>query len=159
MGKLCMLDQGGPNARSNVLHLLFHGLERVLCPNDIGKINRLETNSLNKLRRVDAAWTTNNKMLILIVDIKKFSIFLPCSRLDKVCAILSISPPQKLHNSACRWHCLLGVLRYLVPTILGGKGLFCHLNSALICHVRIPQNPDVHNESDNWRRILNSLHQ
>ena len=67
-------------------------------------------------------------------------------------------PRHLRRTSAKKWYRLLGILRSVVDILPGGMGLFCHLQNALIEHTgRIPISERVHNELDDWQRLVHSF--
>ena len=113
---------------------------------------------MKKLRNGDAFWTTRKKMIGWIVDTAQFTIELPAVRAEKLRTALALFPRHLRRTSAKKWYRLLGILRSVVDVLPGGMGLFCHLQNALLEHKgRIPLSDRVHNELDDWRRLVYSL--
>ena len=112
-----------------------------------------------KLRRGEADWTTQKKMLGWIMDILQLAIYLPYSRLKRIEDVINWFPRSKCGTSAWIWHQLLGTLRIIMDAISRRRGLFCHLPAALRVHKgRDPLTQAVHNDLDDWRRLIASLH-
>ena len=154
----CCLCQGGPSFRAQARRHIFATIDRVFRPNDELDAQRQEPNSRKKLAKGDAAWTTRKRMLGWIIDTVRMTMTLPQSRREKIEKLLALFPRSKRRTTSKRWYKLLGVLRSIVKVIPGGMGLFCNLQLALLQHVgRIPLTPAVHDELDDWRRLLASV--
>ena len=98
-------------------------------------------------------------MLRLIMDILQLANSLPSSCLKRIDDMINWFPRRKRRTSARRWHQLLHTLRTIMDAIPRRRGLFSHLPAALRVHKgRNPLTQAVHNDLDDWRRLIASLH-
>mmetsp|Transcript_5804 Transcript_5804/g.9653 ORF Transcript_5804/g.9653 Transcript_5804/m.9653 type:complete len:257 (+) Transcript_5804:43-813(+) len=134
MDNFCLLAQGDASIRNSTRRHLFHVIDCVFHPNNSADSVRQEPNSIKKLRRGNTFWMTRKKMLGWLLDMVDMSISLPGSRAEKLQAALDKFPRHQKHTSAKKWYRLLGILCSIVDVIPGGRGLFCHLQNALIAH-------------------------
>lgn len=151
------LAQGDAAARALEHRHLFHTTDATFCPNDnIDGPVRQEPNSLKKLRRGNAAWSMQKKVLGWLLETANLTVSLPANRIARVCAALDAFPLRKKRTSARKWHHLLGILQNIVPAILRGIRSVSFLQAALpLCGIgRMALNPKVHEELDDWHCLL-----
>jgi hypothetical protein len=82
---------------------VFHTIDRVFRPKDELDWNRQEPNSLKRLGKGDAAWTTRKRMLGWIIDTLRMTLSLPASRAQKIAKMLALFPRSKKCTTLKRW--------------------------------------------------------
>ena len=125
------ITQGGPTERRQMTRHLFRTIDEIFRPNNKDEIAREEPISLKKLRKGDAAWSTQNVVLGWAIDTMKQVLILPANRNTNLLALLDTIPPSTSRCSRQRWHKLLGTLSSTVPARSGATGMFTHLQHAL----------------------------
>ena len=110
---------------------LFRAIEELFCPNNKDDIAREKPISLKKLRKCNAAWSTQKVVLGWAIDTVKQVLTLPADRNTNPLALLDNTPPSASRCSRRRWHKLLGTQRSTVPAISGAAGMFTCLQHAL----------------------------
>jgi hypothetical protein len=138
---------------------IFHTLDLLFRPNDANDRHRKTPDSVKKLCLGDANWTTCKKLLGWIVDSLRCLVSLPSERYDKIRNLLADLPRSAHRCTLLTWQILCGNLRSIAPMLPGGMGLFSCLHAPLKgFRNRIRLTPAVHNELDDWRLLLTSLH-
>ena len=128
----CGVVQGGKRRRRRVRRVLFDTLDRVFRPIDGDDPPlRQEPVSVKKLRKGDASWGTRKQILGWLVDTIASTLELPPHRRERLIAILDLIPSTQKRVSLKKWHSILGELRSMTVALLGSRGLFSHLQSAL----------------------------
>ena len=72
---------------------LFHNIDELFCPNNKDDIAREEPISIKKLRKGDAAWSTNKVILGWAIDTAKQVLTLPEDRKASLLALLDTVSP------------------------------------------------------------------
>ena len=106
---------------------LFRAINELFLPNNKDDIAREEPFSLKKLRKGDAAWSTQKVVLGWAINTVKQVLTLPDDRKTNLLALLDTTPPSAIRCSRRRWHKLLGTLCSIVPAISGAAGMFTRL--------------------------------
>ena len=150
------ITQGGPTERRQMTRHLFRTIDELFCPNNKDNIAREESISVKKLRKGDAAWSTQKVVLGWSIDTVKKALTLPDDRKTNLLDLLDTIPPSASRCSQRRWHKLLGTLRSTVPAIAGAAGMFSRLKHALktVKGRRINLTTPVHEELTIWRHLV-----
>lgn len=109
---------------------LFHNIDEVFCANDVYDTNRKEPNSIKKLKKGDACFSTVKKILGWLVDSASQTLHITATRRTKIYDILT-DLDGKHRTTAKKWYRLLGTLHSLAPGLPGGRGLFSVLQHAM----------------------------
>ena len=96
-------------------------------------------------------------MINWLVDTLPMFTSLPHSLLYKAQTFLALFPPYKRRTSMRHWHDLLLIIHSRFSIILGCKGLFYHLQSALWCPGRIRLTPPVRKKLNKWLHLIEYL--
>lgn len=143
----------------NSTQRLFTNIDRVFRPNDANDLNRKEPNSIKKLKKGDACFSTIKKILGWMVNSISKTIHIAATRLAKVRALLNTVRGQQ-RTSQKIWHRLLGTLRSLAPGIPGCRGLFSILQAAMPkCFSRVRLDAGVHETLHLWESLLANMHE
>ena len=94
-------------------------IDRVFRPNDADDVNRLEVNSIKKLRKGDAYFTHVKKILGWMVDSIKLHLTITTSRFATICTLLNEIEEQR-RTTKKMWRKILGTLRSVAPGVAGG---------------------------------------
>ena len=140
------------------LHL-FRAIDELFCPNNKDDIAREEPISVKKLRKGNAAWSTQKVVLGWSIDTVKKSLTLPDDRKTNLLDLLDTIPPSTSRCSWRLWHKLLGTLCSTVPAISGASEMFTRPQHALKTAKgrRINLTKPVHKELTVWRHLVASL--
>jgi hypothetical protein len=143
---------------------LFECIDQVLRPlQPSDNCNRKEPNSVKKLIKGDAAWTTKKVILGWLINTEQRTIELPPHRIDRLNDILNGFTEQQHRTSRKKWQQLLGELRSMVLAIPGGRGLFSQLQSVLTYPTnaqpsdRLRLTPAVHDQLCDFRWLAKEL--
>jgi hypothetical protein len=140
-------------------HHIFYTLNLLFRPNDANDRHRKTPNSVKKLRLGNANWTTHKKLLGWVVDSVHCLVSLPSERYEKIRNLLADLPRSAHRCTLLTWQILCGNLRSIAPMLPGGMGLFSCLHVPLKgSRNSIRLTPAVHDELDDWRLLLVSLH-
>ena len=153
------ITQGGPTERRNITRHLFCASNDLFRPNNKNNISQEEPISLKKLRKGDAAWSTQKVILGWAIDTVKQVLTLPDDCKTNLLALLKTTPPSARQCSKKRWHKLLGTLCSTISTIPGAAGMLTRLQHALktMKGRRINLSTLVHEELNVWRHLVISL--
>ena len=153
-----------PPHRNAARRTLFECIDAVLRPlSPTDSPYRKEPNSVKKLLKGDAAWSTQKLILGWLVDTVARTIALPPHRADRLHTLLALFPTHQRRTSRRKWQCLLGELRSMALAIPGGRGLFSQLQSVLTYTPsptpsdRLCLSPAVHHQLDDIRLLAASL--
>ena len=141
--------------------ILFHCIDqllRPLCPAD--SPYRKEPNSVSKLKKGDACWSTVKIILGWKVDTVARTIELPSHRVERLRELLASIPHYQRRTSTKKWQSLIGELRSMVLAIPSGIGLFTQLQSVLTSHTldhRLILTEAVHHQLDDLRWLVAEL--
>ena len=135
---------------------LFRAIVELFCPNNKDNIAREEPISLKKLRKGDAAWSTQKIVLGWAIDTVKQVLTLPDDCKTNLLALLDTISPSASRCSRRCWHKLLGTLRSTVPAIAGAAGMFTRLQHDLKTAKgrRINLTTPVHEELTVWCHLV-----
>ena len=138
---------------------LFHAIDEIFRPNNKDNIEREEPTILKKLRKGDAAWSTQKVVLGWAIDTVKQFLTLPADRKTNLLPLLNIISPSASRCSRRRWQKLLGTLCSTVLAIAGAAGMFTCLQHALKTAKgrRINLTTPIHEELTVWRHLVASL--
>jgi hypothetical protein len=143
---------------------LFECIDAVLRPLEpLDNPKRKEPNSVKKLLKGDATWTTKKVILGWLVDTLHRTIELPPHRMDRLSILLGSIPTHQRRTSRRKWQCLLGELRSMILAIPGGRGLFSQLQSVLTYNAnakpsdRLTLSTSVHDQLEDLRWICSDL--
>ena len=153
------ITQGRPTERRQMTRHLFRTIHELFCPNNKEYIAREEPISLKKIRKGNAAWSTQKVVLGWAINTVKQVLTLPDDRKTNLLALLDTTPPSASRCSRRRWHKLLVTLRSTVPAIAGAAGMFTRLQHALKTAkgFRINMTTPVHEELTVWHQLVASL--
>ena len=73
---------------------LSHTIDKIFRPNNKDNITREEPISLKKLRKGDAAWSTQDFVLLWAIDTVKQVLSLPAERNTNLLALIDTIPPS-----------------------------------------------------------------
>ena len=147
------ITQGGPTERRKMTRHLFRTIDEIFRPNNKDKIAQEEPISFKKLRKGDAAWSTQKVVLGWAIDTVNQFLTLPDDRKNNLLALIKTIPPSASRCSRRRWHKLLDTLRSTVLAIAGAAGMFTRLQHALKTSKgrQIKLYTPVHEELTVWR--------
>ena len=88
------ITQRGPTKISQMTRHLFHTINDIFRPNNKDNIEQEEPISLKKIRKVDAAWSTQKVILGWAINTVKQVLTLPAYRKINLLALLDAIPPS-----------------------------------------------------------------
>ncbi|KAL7573418.1 hypothetical protein ACA910_013738 [Epithemia clementina (nom. ined.)] len=109
----------------------MHCNDLVFRPNDLLDHDRREPMSVKKFAKGDAAWSTEETILGWSVDSLRMTIELPPHLRHRLNTLIAETQHQRT-ISVTTCHKLLGELRSMALGIPGARGLFSHLQWALV---------------------------
>ena len=88
------ITQGISTERRQMTGHLFHTIDKIFRPNNKDDLAREEPISLKKLRKGDAAWSTQDFVLVWAIDTVNQVLSLPADRNTNLLALIDTIPPQ-----------------------------------------------------------------
>ena len=132
VGDFLGITQGNKDKQEEVKRALLHSLDHVLrplSPTDLP--TRQDPASLKKIKQGDSTWATQKILLGWVIDSVRGTIHFPQHRVTRLTTMLKEVEGQR-RVSKKRWRKLLGELRSMMLAIPGAKGMFSHIQSALV---------------------------
>ena len=87
--------------QKSAIRYLFHYIDRVFRPNDANDVNRLDVDSVKKLRKDDAYFTHIKKIIGWMVDSIKLHLTITTSCFVKICVLLNGIKEQRRTTKKC----------------------------------------------------------
>lgn len=118
--------------RQRVMRATLTAIDEVLRPlSDTDSQHRKEPASVKKMKKGNACWSTQKRILGWDLDTESLTLHLPPHRLQRIQEVLAwLLPPHK-RIPVKKWHQVLGELRSMSPALPGTRGLFSVLQAAL----------------------------
>lgn len=164
MDDFILLSQLSKEQRTAARRTVFECIDSVLRPlSPTDNPNRKEPNSVKKLAKGDAAWSTRKVVLGWLIDTRRRTIELPPHRLDRLHILLSEFSRSQRRTSRRKWQRLIGELRSMILAIPGGRGMFSQLQSVLTYDPnpspsdRLHLTTAVHDQLDDFRWLAGDL--
>ena len=144
---LIILVQGGPSEWPKVRNHVFHSVDRFFQTNAPGEAMRQDPKLIKKLKKGYMVFKFMKLVLGWIIDTLILTISLPTSQLQKLQAALEAIPLTQCRTSRRKWERLVGILRSILPSLMGVGELFYHLQLVLSdSQVRLHLSAAVHAE-------------
>ena len=160
MDDYLMAMQGSPTELQAGRDLLFRTIDSIFQPvQPDDPPSRQEPISVKKLRKGDAYWSTQKRVLGWDLDTTAETLQLPAHRLDRLSKILDDLPSTQRRISVKKWHKVVGELRSMVLAVPGLRGLFSLLQEAFQHkqQKRIRLSRSLHHFLDDMRWLLANL--
>ena len=124
--------QGAPTHLSRVRRALFHAIDKVFRPVEVGdNPHRKEPISKKKLDKGDCSWDLIKFLLRWEVNTVTQTIHLPHHRVERLKEILALFPFNKKCTTVKVWQIFIGKLRSMAIAIPAARGMFSQMKYAL----------------------------
>ena len=147
--------------REKVMRATLSAIDEVMRPlSPSDPPHRTEPASTKKMRKGDACWATQKRILGWDIDSSTLTLHLPEHRFIRLREVLSWLLPPHRRIAIRKWHQVLGELRSMSPALPGTRGLFSVLQAALQHSERhrVRITPRIHDLARDFLTLTDLVH-